>query len=261
MHSLCITSGKGGVGKTTLAVNLGIAIARLGKRVLLLDGDMGLANINVQMGIIPEFTIYDVVQGRKTLPQIVIQTPYGLDLVAGGSGIAELADLGRHERESVMQGLNGLQVYQFLIIDTGAGIADNVIRFILAAEHALIVTTAEPTSLTDAYGMIKTIVARQPKPLKLLVNRVASGAEARRVFTRLNSVAGRFINYAIEDVGYIPYDPLIEKSIYQQKPHLVLNPMSASARTIREVASRLIGGQEPEDKGGWGRFLKSLVGS
>jgi flagellar biosynthesis protein FlhG len=261
MRSLCITSGKGGVGKTTLAVNLGIAIARLGKRVLLLDGDMGLANINVQMGIIPEFTIYDAVQGRKTLPEIVFQTPYGLDLVAGGSGIAELADLGIQERESVMRGLNGLQVYDVLIIDTGAGIADSVIRFILAAEHALIVTTAEPTSLTDAYGMIKTIVARQPKPLKLLVNRATSAAEARHVFTRLNSVTGRFINYSLDDVGYIPYDPLIEKSIYQQKPHLVLNPTSASARSIREVASRLVGGHESEGAGGWGRFLKSLLGS
>jgi flagellar biosynthesis protein FlhG len=261
MHSLCITSGKGGVGKTTLAVNLGIAIARLGKRVLLLDGDMGLANVNVQMGIIPEYTIYDVVQGRKTLPEIVLQTPYGLDLVAGGSGIAELADLGRHERESVMRGIDELQVYQVLIIDTGAGIADNVIRFVLAAEHALIVTTAEPTSLTDAYGIIKTIVSRQPKVLKLLVNRVASAAEARHVFTRLNSVANRFIDYTLDDVGYVPYDRLIEKSIFQQKPHLVLNPTSASARTISEVALRLVGGQEPEGKGGWGGFLKNLLGS
>jgi flagellar biosynthesis protein FlhG len=169
--------------------------------------------------------------------------------------------LGLYERESVMQGLNGLQVYQVLIIDTGAGISDNVIRFVLAAEHALIVTTAEPTSLTDAYGIIKTIVSRQPKALKLLVNRVASAAEGRRVFTHLNSVTSRFIDYALEDAGYIPYDPLIEKSIFRQKPHLVLNPTSASARTIREVASRLMGGREPEGKGGWGRFVRGLLGS
>lgn len=264
MHSLCITSGKGGVGKTTLAVNLGIAMARGGKRVLLLDGDMGMANLNVQMGINPEFTIHDVVRGRKNLSQIVIPTEYGLDLIAGGSGIAELAELGEHERQNVLHGLEELHGYDILIIDTGAGIGDNVIRFILAAERTVIVTTPEPTSLTDAYGIVKTVLARREtrgKTLKLLVNCVVSGAQARDVAARLNSVTSRFLHEGLDCIGSIPCDPLIQKSIMAQKPHLILNPSAASARHIREAATRLVDDRGTGIKNSLGGFLRALFGA
>lgn len=258
MRSLCITSGKGGVGKTTLAVNLGIAIARGGKRVLLLDGDMGMANLNVQMGINPEFTIYDVVRGRINLSRIVIPTDYGLDLIAGGSGIAELAELGEHERQNILRGLEELHGYDILIIDTGAGIGDNVIRFIQAAERTVIVTTPEPTSLTDAYGIVKTVLARRGahgKMLKLLVNCAVSPVAAREVAARLGSVTNRFLHEGLDFIGAIPFDPLIQKSIMAQKPHLILNPRAASARYIREAATRLA-----DDSGtGIGNSLKGFL--
>ena len=177
MRTLCVTSGKGGVGKTTLSINLGIALARAGRKVLLLDGDLGLANLNVMLGIIPQYTIHDVIRGRRSLAQIVIPTPYGLDLIAGANGIAELADLGEDERARVMRDLEGLNGYDVLIIDTGAGIGDTVVRFVLAADDVLVVTTPHPTSLTDAYGIIKTILAQEAKPLKLLVNCAPSPAD------------------------------------------------------------------------------------
>lgn len=260
MRTLCVTSGKGGVGKTTLSINLGIAIAQTGRRVLLLDGDLGLANLNVMLGIIPKLTIHDLVRGHKTLEQIVIPTGYGMDLVAGANGIAELADLGEDERQNVMQGLAGLSGYDILIIDTGAGIGETVIRFILAADEVVIVTTPHPTSLTDAYGIVKTVLAKEPKPLKLLVNCVASAADASRVANRLSSVTGKFMKGRIDCIGHVPIDRLIERSILTQKPHLILNPGSASAQRIRDAAMRLIEVREPDSGSGLGRFFQKLLG-
>ena len=260
MRSLCITSGKGGVGKTTLAINLGIAIARRGQRVLLIDGDLGMANLNVQLGVNPRFTIQDVVRGRKALNQVILSTEYELDLLPGGSGIAELADLGESERHHVMRGLEDLHGYDILIIDTAAGISNNVIRFILAAEHVILVATPEPSSLTDAYGITKVVLAKQRKALKLLVNRVASAAEAGSVVKRLNTAAERFMSYEFDFIGYVPLDPLIQESIMKQKPHLILHPRAASARQIDEMAIQLTGGAGKDTKGGLGGFLRRLLG-
>lgn len=260
MRTICVTSGKGGVGKTTLSINLGIAIARAGRKVLLLDGDLGLANLNVMLGMIPKLTIHDVVRGRKTLSEIIMPTGYGLDLIAGANGIAELADLGEQERQNVMRDLERLNGYDVLVIDTGAGIGDNVLRFVLAADDVLIVTTPHPTSLTDAYGIIKTILAQEAKPLKLLVNCAASAADAKRVAERLCGVTEKFMQGKLDFVGHVPVDALIEKSILAQKPHLVLNPGSASARQIVEAARRLLEVPEDSFRTGLGRFLKKLIG-
>ncbi|EXJ13773.1 MinD/ParA family protein [Imhoffiella purpurea] len=260
MRTLCVTSGKGGVGKTTLSINLGIAIARTGRRVLMLDGDLGLANLNVMLGIIPKLTIHDVVRGHKTLSEIVMPTDYGIDLIAGASGIAELADLGESERQNVMRDLEGLSGYDFLIIDTGAGIGSNVVRFVLAADDALIVTTPHPTSLTDAYGIIKTVLAEESKPLKLLVNCATSASDAQRIASRLKGVTDKFMHGTLECIGHVPDDPLIEKSILAQKPHLLLNPRSASAQRINEAAMRLLKGSDGDLKSSLGRFLRKLLG-
>ncbi|NEX19410.1 MinD/ParA family protein [Thiorhodococcus mannitoliphagus] len=260
MRTLCVTSGKGGVGKTTLSVNLGIAMARAGRRVLLLDGDLGLANLNVMLGVIPRFTIQDVVRGQKTLDQIVIQTSYGISLAAGATGIAELADLGEEERENVIRGLEGLRGYDVLIIDTGAGIGDNVVRFVLAADDVLIVTTPHPTALTDAYGIIKTVLTHESRAIKLIVNSVTSIRDARSAADRLTGVTSKFLNGTLECIGYIPFDSLVEKSIMKQQPHLVLHPTSTSAQRMQEAAMRLIGGQVADSKPGLGRFLQKLLG-
>lgn len=260
MRTFCITSGKGGVGKTTMSINLGIAMARAGRRVLLLDGDLGLANLNVLLGVIPRFTLQDVARGDRTLAEIIIPTAYGLDLIAGANGIAELADLGEAERQNLLHGLEDLHEYDILLIDTGAGIGDSVIRFIMAADETLIVTTPHPTSLTDAYGIIKTILAREVKPLKLLVNCATSPRDAERVCARLVAVTGKFIHGALECIGYVPLDPLIEKSILTQKPHIVINPRSASAQRIREIALRLLRQPEPTLRKTLGRFIERLMG-
>jgi flagellar biosynthesis protein FlhG len=260
MLTLCITSGKGGVGKTTLSINLGLAMVAAGRRVLLLDGDLGLANLNVMLGIMPRFTIQDVVRGERTLSQIVTPTAYGLDLIAGGSGIAELADLDTQSRDHFLKGFDRLSGYDVLIVDTGAGIGENVIRFIMACDETLIVTTPHPTSLTDAYGVIKTVLSRESRALKLVVNTVNSENDARVVASRLIGVTDKFMKGSLTGIGYVPRDPLIERSILAQKPHLALNPTAASAQCIREIAKRLLGLPDDDPGHGFGRFLRRLMG-
>lgn len=239
-RSICVTSGKGGVGKTTMAVNLGVAMAREKRRVLLLDGDLGLANINVQLGIVPQFTINDVIRGQKTMSDIVQATESGIDIVPGANGIAGLANLGDLERSLLIQQLESLNGYDVLIIDTGAGIGANVMQFVLAADEAVVVTTPEPTAMTDAYGIIKSILLQGPKRILLLVNRAPSMERAKLVAEHLSKITEKFMNAKLEILGFIPADPLIEKSIYLQKPHLIAHPQSRSAQLVRDAAGRLI---------------------
>lgn len=258
-RTVCVTSGKGGVGKTTLSINLSIAMAAKGHKVILLDGDMGLANVNVQMGVIPEYNILDVVKGRKTLAQIVCKTNYGIDFISGGTGIAQLANLGEAEQSAFMSGMENLTGYDMMVIDTAAGIGANVIRFVMAADDVVVITTPEPTAMTDAYGIIKTVVASKPKPIKFLVNRVASEHNAQQVVERLNKVTSRFMGLQFDIVGHVPVDPLIEKSIFQQRPHLIGNPGAKSSALIREAAHRIIDPQYKTPTTGLAGFFQKII--
>lgn len=261
MRTFCITSGKGGVGKTTLTVNLGIALAELDQRVLLLDGDLGLANLNVMLRITPKFTLHDVVQGRRSLSQVVIPTDYGPDIIPGASGIAELAELNAEKRANLMRGIEALSIYDVLLIDTGAGIGDNVINFASAADEVLIITTPDPASMTDAYGMIKTVLSRNAgaATLKLIVNRVSSPADAQRIAKGLSEVTQRFMQAPLEFLTSIPPDPLIEKSVLAQRPHLIMHPRSATATTLRNIAQQLLTGAPPATGNGLLRMFKNLM--
>lgn len=260
MKTICITSGKGGVGKTTLALNLGLAMQEGQRRVLLLDGDLGLANLNVMLGLAPRFTIQDVIAQHMTLAQVVTTTPYGIDLISGGSGIAELADLSATARERLLHGLDSLDGYDTLLIDTGAGINDTVIRFILASRETLIVTTPHPTALADAYGVIKTVLTREPHRFLLVINAANSAAEARQVAARLIGVTEKFMPGSLSPLGYVPRDPLIERSILDQIPHVLQHPNSPSARQIHAIARRLSGETPTQERTGFKHFLRRLVG-
>ena len=261
-RTLCITSGKGGVGKTTLSVNLGIAMAAEGHRVIVLDGDLGLANINVQLGVSPGYNIMDVVKGRKTLSEIVCKSSFGIDFIAGGTGIPQLANLSETDQAVFMNAMDSLSGYDVMIIDTGAGIGANVIRFILAADDVVVVTTPEPTAMTDAYGIIKTITAHKARSsIKLLVNRVASEKHAQQVVERLNNVTRRFMGgLRLDIIGYVPVDPLIEKSIFQQRPHLISNPGAKSANLIRATANRILDPYYQQPITGIASFFQKVMG-
>jgi flagellar biosynthesis protein FlhG len=243
-------------------VNLAISLARMGKKVLLFDGDLGLANVNVLLGIIPEHNIYDVLKGRRTIHDTIISTSYGIDIIAGANGISQLANLTDAQREQFIQGLESLTGYDFMIIDTGAGVGANVIGLVMPADDILVVTTPEPTAITDAYGMIKSIVAhRKEKIIKLIVNRVPSSTEARRVSDRLISISSQFLKTRVESLGFIFEEALVQKSIRNQRPHVVLYPGSKSSACMNHLAARLINMEIPDDAGesaGIGNFFNKL---
>jgi len=258
---IAVTSGKGGVGKSTVSVNLAISLANAGQRVLLFDGDLGLANVNVLLGIIPEHNIYEVLKGKKTIQDIVIRTGYGIDIIAGANGISQLANLSEHQREQFVHDISELVGYDVMIIDTGAGVGPNVLSLVMPSDEVLIVTTPEPTAITDAYGMIKSIVANsKDKSIKLLVNRVPSALEAKRVADRLISISSQFLRARVENVGFIFEENLVQKSISNQRPHVVLYPGSKSAACLAHIAARLLNIEIPEESSGGirGFFQKFL---
>ncbi len=199
-RTIAITSGKGGVGKSNLTVNLAICLARLGKKVLVLDADLGLANIDVMMGLSPkDKTLQYVVNGRKRIQDIVLEGPEGVQVIANGSGIQELANLSDVERRRIIGEVSNLEgKYDFLLVDTGAGISKNVMSFILATEEIVIVTTPEPTAVMDAYGIIK-VVSQQNRDVrvKLVVNMVKNKTEAQEVINKIISVSQRFLGIVV----------------------------------------------------------------
>lgn len=256
---ITITSGKGGVGKTSLSVNLGIALANMGKKVLLFDADLGLANINVLVGVIPRYNLYHVVKGHKRLDEVIIHTPEGLDIVAGASGYSSLADLSSKERDTLIEAFDTISGYDVLLIDTGAGVSSNVVGFTVPADEVLVVTTPEPTSITDAYGIIKSIVLVSPeKPIKLLVNRVSSSLEGKKVAERVTNISNQFLNVRVENSGFIYDDENVGKSIRRQKPFYILYPRSKASSCLGVVAARMVDTSNVPQTSGVGNFFRKL---
>ncbi len=257
---ISITSGKGGVGKTMVSVNLAIAMAKAGKKVLLFDGDLGLANVNVLLGIIPEYNLYEVMRGKKRIEDVIITTNYGIDIIAGANGISQLANLSDDQREAFIRGLQSVSGYDVMIIDTGAGVGANVIGLVIPADDVIVVTTPEPTAITDAYGMIKSIVAnRQDKIIKLIVNRVPSAIEAKRVADRLISISSQFLKTRVENLGFIFEESTVQKSIRNQRPNVTLFPGSKSAACIHHLAARVLNTTYKADAQGIMGFFQKIL--
>ena len=258
---ITITSGKGGVGKTSISVNMAMAMAHAGKKVLLFDADLGLANINVLLGLIPKHNLYHVIKGHKKLKEIVITTPEGVDIIAGASGYSQLANLPDADRDKIITGFDDLSNYDILLVDTGAGVSSNVVGFTLPADEVIVVTTSEPTSITDAYGIIKSIVLLEPdKKIKLLVNRVKSSLEGRKVAERVINICQQFLNVEIENTGFVYDDEIVAKSVRKQKPFYTLYPKSKASGCINVVVSRILNKEiEPVDRpAGLGSFFKKM---
>lgn len=252
---ITITSGKGGVGKSSLAVNLALTMARAGKKVILFDADLGLANINVMLGVIPKYNLYHVVKGTKKLNEIIIKTPEGVDLVAGASGYSILANLNITERENLINEFGSLPYYDLMIIDTGAGVGANVIGFTLPADEVLVVTTPEPTAITDAYGIIKSIVLQSSdKNIKLLVNRVSSSLEAKKVLERVVNISNQFLNVKVDSAGFIFEDEQVSRSIRQQKPFVLEYPKCKASACVQLISGKLLN-QKADEKNGSGGSL------
>jgi flagellar biosynthesis protein FlhG len=259
---ITVTSGKGGVGKTNISVNMALAYARIGKRVIVMDADLGLANVNVMLNVIPKFSLYHVIRKQKTMKDIILQTEYGIRIVAGASGFSQIANLSEEERQNFIDELNTLQDADIIIIDTSAGVSSNVLDFIAAADDAVIVTTPEPTAITDAYGIIKIIATEIDSlnmGLRLVVNRVRSASEAKKVADRMTNIAGQFLNLKVDFLGFIYDDSSVSQAVLRQRPFMVVDPKCKASQCVQHIVGRLEK-SESRESGGFGNMLKRLFG-
>ncbi len=259
---ITITSGKGGVGKTNTSVNMALAYARLGKKVVVMDADLGLANVNVMLNIVPKFTLYHVIRKQKTMKEIIQKTEYGIDIVAGASGVSKIANLTEEERQNFIDELESLTNADIIIIDTSAGVSSNVLDFVAAADDAVIITTPEPTAITDAYGIIKIIATEMDNinmGLRLVVNRVKSVAEAKKVADRMTQIVGQFLNLKVDYLGFIYDDPVVSQSVLRQRPFMVVDPKSRASQCVQHIVGRMEKNEIRKDSG-FGNMMRRFLG-
>lgn len=252
---ITVTSGKGGVGKSSLSVNLAVAFARMGLRVVILDADFGLANIEVLMGVRPRYNLYDMMFEGKKLHEIVTMGPENVGFISGGSGIREMINL-THDQLSVISGsLENLdKVADLIIVDTGAGIDDKIMEFVSQSDDTLLVVTSEPTSITDSYALMKTLdkyveeqMLERPK-IHMVANRTDTKEDGQELFSKVNAVVRRFLDLELHYLGYIPQDQLVSKAVITQTPFSILYPDSQASRAVNSMARKLNGIAEPEEK-------------
>ncbi len=249
--TIAVTSGKGGVGKTNIVTAIGLAMREMNKKVLILDADLGLGNIDVLLNITPKYTLKDVLDGNKHLKEIIVEGPKGIKILPASSGIQELTQLDEFQRLHILDEFERLeQDFDILLIDTGAGISNNVAFFCMAAREIVVVTTPEPTAITDAYALIKVLFTRyQEKEFKILVNYVTNEKEAIEVYKRISTVADRFLQISLDYLGYIPKDDMITKAVKSQKSFFEIYPDSEASRNINAVAKKIIEEAKKDIKG------------
>lgn len=260
---IAIASGKGGVGKTNLAVNLGLTLARRNLRVALLDADLGTANADILLGLQPRFHLHHVVTGQKKLPEIIVEAQHGLKVIPGASGLPELADLPERQRHALLHSLLVLDgTVDLLLIDTGAGVGSNVLQFVRAAGEVLVVTTPEPTAITDAYALIKSISHYQiPITTRVVINSVRQKGEGDIAGQKLASVAHQFLGKQIELLGVLPYDDMVQRAVRAQTPLVESYPRSPAAVAINALSEQLWAGTPVGSgkSGGVKDFLKRIL--
>ena len=264
---ITVTSGKGGVGKTSISINLAIQLKRLGKRVVVFDADFGLANIEVMLGVRPQYNLADMMFRGKDLADIITQGEEEIGFISGGSGIQELASMNREQVMFLTSRLIALDKFaDVIIVDTGAGISDSVLEFVLASTEVLLVATPEPTSITDAYALLKALnrkeeFVKEDTSIKMISNRVKNDEEGLNVYEKMSVVSDKFLHIPITYLGPVPMDEQISKAVMRQKPVSVIHPEAPSARAIKQIAEKLLE-LEPEeisDKRGMFQLFSNLI--
>lgn len=249
---ITITSGKGGVGKSNVSVNLAIQLSRLGKRVVILDADFGLANVEVMLGLRPKYNLADMMFHGKSVQEILTPGPEEIGFISGGSGIMELVNLNKDQIQSLVTTMYDLdQVADIVLIDTGAGISDAVIDLVMCSTEVLLVATPEPTSITDAYALLKTM-RRQASfdsdqmTIRMIANRVQSYEESKELYYKLNTVSRKFLQMDMEYMGAIPEDIKLQNAVRKQQPVSTAFPDAPASRALMELATILVNGAGQE---------------
>ncbi|MCI8947482.1 MAG: MinD/ParA family protein [Lachnospiraceae bacterium] len=264
---ITVTSGKGGVGKSNTSINLAIQLKKMGQRVIILDADFGLANIEIMFGAIPKHNLSDLIYQGKNIKEIITWGPGNVGFISGGSGIAGLSNLSREYLSYIVQNLEELDtIADIIIIDTGAGISDAVLEFLVASGEILLVTTPEPTSITDSYSLLKALnrhprFSRENSQVKVIANRVSGPEEGMDLFNKLNAVVSRYLKLPIDYLGMIPYDNQLSKAVMQQMPVSLKNPSAKSAQAFEQIAGALMNKDANENliKRGMAAFFSHIV--
>jgi len=258
---ITITGGKGGVGKTSVTVNLAIALSRLGLRIAILDVDFGLANVDLLFGITPKHTLLDLIRDEKSIFEVMTDGPNNIKFLSGGSGVEELTRLDRKKLRKFISNIALLdKLYDIILIDTGAGLSRNVMSFIMAADEIILVTTPEPTAITDAYALVKMVSRRDRKKIiRILVNKAETAREAEDIANRLLVVSEKFLSLKLNKLGYILYDDNIVKAVKLQKPFCLSNPKSQAARSMFALADALVENRNSDDLLGARGFIQRVL--
>lgn len=242
---IVVTSGKGGVGKTSFSVNAAMEFARKGKKVVVFDADFGLANVEVMLGIRPKYNLLDLIHNNMSMEDIITQGPENIGFISGGSGVSELATLDNDSIKLLISKLVQLdKMYDIVIIDTGAGITDSVMEFVLVGPEIVLVVTPEPTSITDSYSLLKVLRRKDKfdplyKTINVVVNRASGEEEGIEVYNKINTVSSKFLNIDLKYMGFVPQDKNAAYAVIEQKPVVSAYPMSPASKAIAEIANKL----------------------
>jgi len=262
VHVIAVTAGKGGVGKSNVSVNLSVALAKMGKKVMLLDGDLGLANIDIMLGLHAKYNLSHVVQGACQLSDIILQGPEGVRVIPAASGTEYMAQLSPSEHAGIIDAFNELtDDVEYMIIDTAAGISDTVLSFTRSSQEIIVVVCDEPTSLTDAYAFIKVMSKRYGwARFHVLANMVRNIREGRELYNKLVRVSTQFLDVNLDYLGAIPFDEKVHEAVKKQKPVILAYPEANASKTLQLLANTVL--EWPYDKkigGNTSFFLERLV--
>ncbi len=264
---ITVTSGKGGVGKSNTAINLAIQFRKMDQKVIILDADFGLANIEIMFGTVPKYNLYDLIYQGKNIRDIITWGPMEVGFISGGSGIVGMANLSRDYLSYIVQNLVELDsMADIIIVDTGAGISDAVLEFLVASNEILLVTTPEPTSITDSYSLLKALnrhsrFSQEYTSINVLANKVRNEEEAGMLYHKLNAVVSRYLKVPIEYLGYVPQDEQLSRAVMQQMPVSIQNAAAKSALAYKEIARKLMSGEKenPKVKRGMMAFFSHIM--
>ncbi len=243
---ITVTSGKGGVGKSNTSINLAIQFSKMGQKVIILDADFGLANIEIMFGTVPQHNLSDLIYKGKNIKEVITWGPMNVGFISGGSGIAGMSNLSRDYLVYIIQNLAQLDaIADIIIIDTGAGISEAVLEFLVASGEILLVTTPEPTSITDSYSLLKALNTHsrflpEASQIKMIANKVSKEEEGITLYHKLNSVVSRYLKLPLQYLGSIPQDPQLAEAVMQQKPISIQNPNAKSAKAFEVIAQDLM---------------------